>query len=1146
MTTSKIILADFVEVRGRFRRSTHLEKDFGDAAQNGDYILTPTVRLALKRLVDGLGGMSTSRAWTLTGPYGVGKSAFAVFLTRLLCSTDKQGKQARHQLEQADPTLSGQLRKLGLGDTTKGFLPVLVTARRSPASKCLAEGIVAAAASTGDRKIKSSVHDLADGLNTQRNGQPLDSRQVVSSLSSLSESACASGYRGVLVIIDELGKLFEYAARYPQRGDVYVLQELAEHAARSGNRPIVLAGLLHQSFREYGIHLDQATRREWEKIQGRFEDIAFIEPAEQVIRMMAQAIRWNSDKGELPPRKLLGALSASAAKAGVVPPGMQKTEFEAVAQAAYPLHPVTLMALPFVFRRFAQNERSLFSFLSSMEPGGFQEFIKTHEFRQDSPPFIRIGDLFDYFTRSFGAGLYRHPHALRWMEAADILDRKEDLLPLHRELVKTIGMLNALGEFCHLSATEAVVSLAITDSAAPSHEMREALKYLTDSSVVTYRKFNHTYRIWEGSDVDIEERVAEGERKIRQGLHLADSVKRYLPARPMVARRHSFETGALRYFALEYVDEPDAMKAHFKGMEADGGGSDGKVLVCLAESPAVAEQFRNLAMEEGERQNVLFAIPQLIGELRSVVTELGALRWAWDNTPELRDDRVARREMSLRIADADQLLQRNVDGLLDPRDGEDGSGCLWIHAGGEASVRTPVDVSQLLSSVCDRIYDKAPRIRNELIARRSLSAAAAGARRNLVERMLCHVGEDALGIEGYPPERSMYESVLRATGIYRQDGDGKWGFHSPGNRNDTKIIFAWNCMRDALFGHDPEPIPLDRLFATLAAPPYGVVQGFHPVLLCAFMLAHPDETTLYREGTFLPEPRIADFEVLMRRPELFAIAGSRIAGGRISIVQRLAKGLKVNSATVPVVRALFGMVKALPDFAWNTRRLPGKALLLREAFQNAKSPEKFLFVDIPGALGLQAFSENALSKGEVDRFFDVLNDTLRRLVEATPNVINTARDSLLDACGFGAGETHWSELRHMAITLEPAVTDPHLLTFLRRVTQAGTDAAGIESVLALVANRPPRSWIDADAERFPEAAELIGRAFRQAVRTSGAGFGADAQLAALTPKERRIAEKTLLGVRNYLQRDANSASLAAVRAALTRLLEELEHGDVNK
>ena len=47
------------------------------------------------------------------------------------------------------------------------------------------------------------------------------------------QAAVKSGARGLLLIIDELGKLLEYAASHPDDGDVFILQELAEAAARS-------------------------------------------------------------------------------------------------------------------------------------------------------------------------------------------------------------------------------------------------------------------------------------------------------------------------------------------------------------------------------------------------------------------------------------------------------------------------------------------------------------------------------------------------------------------------------------------------------------------------------------------------------------------------------------------------------------------------------------------------------------------------------------------------------------------------------------------------------------------------------------------------------------------------------------------------
>src|SRR5207302_49834 len=112
---------------------------------------------------------------------------------------------------------------------------------------------------------------------------------------------------------------------------------------------------------------------------------------------------------------------------------------------------------------------------------------------------------------------------------------------------------------------------------------------------------------------------------------------------------------------------------------------------------------------------------------------------------------------------------------------------------------------------------------------------------------------------------------------------------------------------------------------------------------------------------------------------------SRVTGGRAAVVRRLADGLRVKAATVPVVRALFRMAKALPEFAWNTQHLPSETLAFREAFRNANSPERFLFVAVPEALGLPAFSTKTPKPSEIEAFFSALNHALKEWTAASPH-----------------------------------------------------------------------------------------------------------------------------------------------------------------
>ena len=77
---------------------------------------------------------------------------------------------------------------------------------------------------------------------------------------------------------------------YPERQDIYLLQQLAEAASRSGETPFFVLGLLHQGFSAYTDRLDTTSKQEWEKVAGRFEEILFNQPLDQVVLLLSSAL----------------------------------------------------------------------------------------------------------------------------------------------------------------------------------------------------------------------------------------------------------------------------------------------------------------------------------------------------------------------------------------------------------------------------------------------------------------------------------------------------------------------------------------------------------------------------------------------------------------------------------------------------------------------------------------------------------------------------------------------------------------------------------------------------------------------------------------------------------------------------------------
>ena len=140
------MLDQVVRVSPRFARSVSLVRDADRRDALRGYILTPTGREVLRRITHALRGESSTRAWSITGPYGTGKSALANFLAQLLAGEQGVRKQARFFLAAEDKELADRLFGPGapLARRIGRLCPVLVTGSREPLQKALLAGLAVA------------------------------------------------------------------------------------------------------------------------------------------------------------------------------------------------------------------------------------------------------------------------------------------------------------------------------------------------------------------------------------------------------------------------------------------------------------------------------------------------------------------------------------------------------------------------------------------------------------------------------------------------------------------------------------------------------------------------------------------------------------------------------------------------------------------------------------------------------------------------------------------------------------------------------------------------------------------------------------------------------------------------------------------
>lgn len=1069
-----------VTIRGQFQRSVQLVRDFYGPRNLSGYIVTSKAVETTARFADALATPGATRSWSMSGPYGGGKSSYALFVSRLL----RGEEEALEKLAAVDPSLADRL----VAGSSGAFCPVLVVGSRGPVLAALADGLAHsleafAADVPAGKGRKSVVSQRAQALAGEARVATTEP-EVLSVYERAAELVHDRTGGGLFLVIDELGKHLEYAALHPADGDLFVLQSLAERASRSNAAPLLVVTVLHQAFERYATGLSSKQRDDWRKVQGRFEEIAFVEPEGETLRLLAEAVEADLDpktqkKGERSVRAVLKASNLPAR----LDPGAVADRL----RQALPLHPAVSLLVGPLFRRLAQNERSLFSFLASGEPSGFLDVVG-----DNSEPVYRLDHLYDYLTGTLGSALYQDGAGHLWAETEAALTRVAGD-ELQTRMLKQISVLSFAGALAGLPPTEAALVAA---SGATAKRTREALAALRDVRAVAYRPFRDEYRVWEGSDFDLVGALAEARAEVPLHVPLAKLLARAAPPTPLVARRHAFETGTTRVFDVVYTDE-NGWRAL---LDAPPKRTDGRVVYVLPEDTPSSTVVDEIVDATAERTGLhLFCVPGGVTGLRDLARDVAALDWMRDNNPALEGDKVARREVEEQRTDLRATLDHRLAATLSSNDG------IWIRSGTRVPVIEDSGLQPLMSDACDEVFARTPRVWNELLNRRKPSSSAVRAQKLLLQAMEEAEAEERLGIEGTPAEYGLYVSVLRETGLHQEVEPGNWAFIDPGKREGVEpgTAAVIQALAETIRGSRDRAVPVPDLYDLILQPPYGVRDGLLPVFLFAVLLRLGDEVAVFEDGVYQWSLSYEAVERLLRGPRAFTVQYVGASEAQQTVLAALAPrvGLTVseNLKPLPVVGRILQAVSGLPAFVRKTTELSDTTTAVREALVHATEPASLLFYDLPAAFELEPFGGDKATddiRRRAETFADALADALRELGAAYDDLLETVEEEFRTAFDLRSpsADARRDELAARARSLADAAVEPTLRSFIVRAADDLADTrAWIESLAALLARTPPAQWADADRTRFSTALKDVARLFlnREAVSFASAGVPND-------------------------------------------------------
>ena len=1129
---SEKTIASILRPGTRFLRSTDLVRDFGDPAALNGYHLTDFGKQCFSRIAEGLSESSSARAWRLTGDYGSGKSSFALLLAAAMVENQRLPKRLQQEILAATPAVR-----------RARYVPLLVTGSREPMSVAIVRALLEVHQRQFQKGAKSSLEDRLERY-SRADGAVAD-HTVVQLIGELTTKLIAQDKgTGLLLILDEVGKFLEFAALNPDKQDIFLLQKLGEFASRSGAEPFVLICLLHQGFNAYSDSLTSSAKREWEKVAGRLEEIRFQQPLDQIVLLLASALNIDAAQVETRQTKASRASMDAAIKLGWFGASSSRSTLRDQADGLFPIDPFVVPVLVRTFQRYGQNERSIFNFLFSYESLGLQAFAST-ELKGATP--FRLHHFYDYLRANLGHRLAVASYRSHWTIIESVIDSFPANDELEVRVMKTVGVLNLLNTDDVMPTEEAIRwSLAGADEEGQK-QVSLAIRRLRSAKILFFRGEVRGFCLWPHSSVDIEARHEEAKREIPNVGSFAKAITGLLDTRPLVARRHYIETGNLRFLRVIYCPVAELPQRAAE----EPSDADGAIIVPLCENQPEHQQALRAGVEASRRSKGalirLIAVPRPLDKLAGII--LDSMRWDWvmTNTPELNNDRYAREEVSRFRTDAINRLERAVQDYVGLNRTSSRLQLSWFCDGEPVPLDTGRELLSFISDLCEVAFPKAPRIQNELVNRRALSSAAAAARMRLIELMFSSAEKPNLGFSEAknPPEKSMYLSVLKNTGLHREDSDGRWTLGEPQGDDSCKVRPVLREIQRLLESNADQRLSVEKLSQQLRRPPYGLRDGIIPLLLAVVAISQKREVAVYENGTFLREVGKDAFLRMSKNPERFDIQYCKLEGARAELFQQLVDLLALNkrngkeTEVLDLVGQLCNLVAKLPEYARNTKRLSKHALAVRDAILNAEEPVQLVFHQLPVACGFPQIGPGSMiTPREAQSFVNVLKDAIDEIRAAYPTLETRILRNF--AKNFDYSRSNLTglrlELADRAEKVAQAVADMKLKAFSMRLEDAGLpQEQWIDSVGSVVALRPPTKWKDDDEDVFESELAVIAGRFKRAeavlFATAGTKHGTNAVRVALTRSDGSERQQVIFVSKN------EEAEFAQLKDQLTKIVK---------
>lgn len=799
------------------------------------------------------------------------------------------------------------------------------------------------------------------------------------------------GYEGIYVVYDEFSKFLEANITQASVSDTKMLQDFAEKCNRSAEDQLHLLLISHKEISNYIDVLPKQKTDGWRGVSERFKHIHLNNNFSQTYEIVSSVIKkpgkdWLNYKNEKKKifREIHQRYSSHTAFSE-----LEEQEREILVEGCFPLHPISTFILPRLSERVAQNERTLFTFLSSPGNSTLSSFLDTFDdkgFNVITPDMI-----YDYFEpllrKEAYAGTIHEQYRL-----TEIILNQIGRESLESRIIKTIALIYMLEQFEKIKPTkDEIVGVFSIGFDVPSIEA--AIDRLIDKEFVIYLKRSNNYlSLKQTSGIDIVQKIKDAVESITNTDSIKDTLNMVNLDYYMYPSRYNDEREMLRFFQFVFLDDQEVLGGVDWEKKSEDIQADGVIYAVIPHSEGSLKKLKRTICESttGVR-GVIVVLPKKFSDIGNIVKEFRAVSMLRDAAA---DDKILFDEYEVIYEDLRDVVNNYINGFTRPEELRSN----YFYGGEDRVIQRKASLTGLMSDICQDLFPKTPIINNEAINRNEITATANNSRSKIIAALLRNDLEDNLGLVGTGQDVSIMRSTLLRTGVLVHEND-----HSIINTKPTDKKMAGMLKvieKFVISAREKKRAQFKTLYRDLTSSKsqIGIRYGVIPIYLAAVLHNYKNEIVIY--DTLGPVPLNVDTIVQINvRPEEFSLAFIDWNPEKDRYIKKLAACFsdyiiiaeKSSSAYEYVANAMQRWYLSLPKYSKECKISPSGEKISRHYLdiiktirQNNNSHE-MLFEQLPKIVGLDNVDDSVADnvKAAKEYYDGLLNELKRTLIQKT-------------------------------------------------------------------------------------------------------------------------------------------------------------------